>query len=191
MFNRYSRIFGGSSTPNQSWGGKSPLGDLQDHTTSAQNPKDPIVNVPLSFFTQDNNGSNTSAKNEESTIRLTWGTSIAAIIFIGSIITTYNALSNSIKDIDHKVDNKVKDINFEIEKISGKFDNLDLKNVEKNINEVQSNIEKLNSDLSKYDIKSINQKLQKINQDIKDIKMKIEFNSENILSNKKDLNKIK
>lgn len=158
-----------------------------------------FVHVPYKEFTSlvqnqkqdsdENNGRQPIAKKEEPFFSPQ--TVIAIVVIVGSVIAAYFKFVGEIKDIDHSFDKKTQTLSHKIDKINTKMENLDLQEVENNINMIEKNIKNLNDEFSQYNIKSINESLNQINQDIKDIKIKIEFNSENILSNKKELNKNK
>ena len=182
-------MFGGSGTPSGNFGSNNPLGDMFSQSSRTQNPSDPLV--PLSSLENYRNNGDTP-KGEPTFSTGTLLTLVgAAFLAAALVVGTYFNFQSDIKDVKHDFESRTKDINYKLSNIETKIDNLDLEEFENNIKNIENNINTLNNDLSKYNLKSINKSLEQINEDIKDIKMKIEFNSENILSNKKDLNKSK
>lgn len=175
-------MFRGSSTPsNSGWDI-----DLDNQSTSTQNPNDPMVNVPLSILK-----SKVVEQGVDNEPKFSTSTLISIISAVAIIIGTYFSFQSDIKDVKHDIENKTKDITHKLNNIETRFSNFNLSKFENDINNVRNNINDVNKNMTKYDMRKINRKLEDISKDLENIKMKMEFNSENILSNKKDINSFK
>ena len=176
-------IYGGGGTPRGNFGKNSSFFE----TSSTQNSSDPLV--PLSSLQKLNE--NSAASKGEPTFSM--GTLIslvgAAFVAAGIVIGTYFNFRSDIKDVKHDFESRAKDIEHKLGNIETKIDDIDLKEFKNHVENIKNNINDLNNDVSKYNLKTINKNLEQINKDIKDIKIKVDFNRENILSNKKELNK--
>lgn len=187
MFNNMNSMFGGSGTPRGNFGNNNPLDDMLSYSSSAQNSNDPMI--PLSSIDKFRNNSDTS-KGEPTFSVGTLLTLVGAAFFAAALVVgTYFNFQSDIKDVKHDFENRTKDINHKLDNIETKIDDIDLKEFNIHVENIKNSINDLNNDLSKYNLKTINKNLEQINKDIKDIKIKVDFNRENILSNKIELNK--
>ncbi|RXJ87478.1 hypothetical protein [Arcobacter sp. CECT 8985] len=188
MFNNMNgSMFGGSGTPRGNFGNTNPLDDMLSYSSSAQNSNEPMI--PLSSINKLKYNSDTPKGEPTFSVGTLLTLVGAAFLAATLVVGTYYNFQSDIKDVKYDFENRTKDIKYKLNNIETKIDDIDLKEIKNQIENIKNNINDLNNDLSKYNLKTINKNLEQINKDIKDIKIKVDFNRENILSNKKELNK--